>query len=155
MITKMRKFSIQRLKAQSILEYAVFSACFIAALIAMQIYVKRGIEGRLKQSSDDIGEQYAPTNTTADITTKQNSAQVITSQLVQLGEPFTDTNNNGVYDAGEPFTDTDGDTNYDVYYSDPDQKFPIYGIKSNVNVNETTTRTGNEKLGAFENNLWK
>ena len=33
-------------------------------------------------------------------------------------EPFTDTNNNGQWDAGEPYVDTDGDGNYDVEKTD-------------------------------------
>lgn len=56
-------------KAQSTLEYAVIIACIVAALIAMQIYIKRGISGRLRAIADDLGEQYAPQKTTSDITT--------------------------------------------------------------------------------------
>jgi predicted hydrocarbon binding protein len=64
-------------KAQSILEYAVLTACFIAALVGMQIYLKRGIEGRLKATADDLGRQYAPKNTLSE-TTITFSSQTIT-----------------------------------------------------------------------------
>ena len=47
-------------KAQSTLEYAVLIAIVVGALIAMQVYIKRGIQGRWKQASDDIGEQFSP-----------------------------------------------------------------------------------------------
>ena len=45
-------------KAQSTLEDALSTAVVIGALIAVQVYVKRGMEGRLRSSADDIGTQY-------------------------------------------------------------------------------------------------
>ena len=45
-------------KAQTMLEYAILLAIIVAALIVMQVYLKRGIQGRWKQSIDDMGEQY-------------------------------------------------------------------------------------------------
>lgn len=56
------------IKAQSILEYAVIIAVVVAALLAMQIYVKRSFQGRFRQAADSIGEQYAPKNTDSLIT---------------------------------------------------------------------------------------
>lgn len=53
---------------QSIVEYAALIAIVVAVLIAMQIYIKRGISGRLRAASDDIGEQYEPKKTTSDFT---------------------------------------------------------------------------------------
>lgn len=58
-------------KGQSILEYTVVIACLIAALVAMSVYIKRGVEGRLRVTSDSIGEQYSPRNTESDIATSQ------------------------------------------------------------------------------------
>jgi Flp pilus assembly pilin Flp len=52
-------------KAQSTLEYAVVLAVVAGALLAMQIYVKRGIQGRLRSSTDTVGEQYSAGRTTA------------------------------------------------------------------------------------------
>lgn len=49
-----------RKKGQSTLEYAVVIAVVVAALVIMQMYVRRGFQGRLRQSADDIGEQFAP-----------------------------------------------------------------------------------------------
>jgi len=45
-------------KGQSTLEYAILVIIVIAALISLSSYVKRGVQGRLKQSSDDIGDQF-------------------------------------------------------------------------------------------------
>ena len=50
-------------KAQSTLEYAVLIIIVIGALLTIQIYIKRGIQGRLKQATDDIGSQFSPGNT--------------------------------------------------------------------------------------------
>ncbi|MBM3246502.1 MAG: hypothetical protein FJZ13_04160 [Candidatus Omnitrophica bacterium] len=55
--------------AQSTLEYAVIIAVVVAGLVAMQVYIKRGFQGRLRQASDDIGEQFSPGNTTGTTTT--------------------------------------------------------------------------------------
>jgi Flp pilus assembly pilin Flp len=57
-----------RTKAQSTIEYAVMVACLAAALIGMQIYIKRGIQGRIRSAADEIGGQYSATTTTSDIT---------------------------------------------------------------------------------------
>lgn len=38
--------------------------CVVAALLAMQVYFKRGIQGRLRQTADALGQQYAPKKTT-------------------------------------------------------------------------------------------
>ena len=53
---------LKKKKAQSTLEYAVLIIIVIGALIAIQSYVKRGIQGRLRQAADDIGDQYEAGN---------------------------------------------------------------------------------------------
>ena len=50
-------------KGQSTLEYAVLIVIIIAALLAMNQYIKRGLQGRLKSATDDIGDQFSPGNT--------------------------------------------------------------------------------------------
>ncbi|MDP8259867.1 MAG: hypothetical protein P9L96_02535 [Candidatus Gygaella obscura] len=50
-------------KAQTIIEYAVFVAFLVAAVIAIQVYFKRGVQGRIRQTADEIGSQYDPENT--------------------------------------------------------------------------------------------
>lgn len=59
-------------KGQSTLEYAVVIAVVVGALLAMQVYIKRGIQGKLRQSSDDIGEQFSPGYTTGTYVTYSN-----------------------------------------------------------------------------------
>ena len=50
-------------KGQSTMEYAILIIIIIGALLAVQVYIKRGIQGKMKSSADDIGQQYSPDNT--------------------------------------------------------------------------------------------
>jgi|SRR3989338_3106810 len=47
-------------RGQSTLEYALLVAAVVAGLVMMQIYLKRGVGGKLKGAADDIGEQFDP-----------------------------------------------------------------------------------------------
>lgn len=60
-------------KGQSAMEYAILIAVIVAALVAMQIFVKRGASGKLKASSDQIGAQYDPMKVTSDFYTSSKS----------------------------------------------------------------------------------
>jgi len=57
-------------RGQSTLEYAILVVVVIMALIGIQAYLKRGISGRMRESTDQIGEQFSPDFTTYNITTK-------------------------------------------------------------------------------------
>lgn len=46
---------------QTTLEYIFLVVIVVAALISMQMYIKRGLQGRAKSSADDIGQQYGTT----------------------------------------------------------------------------------------------
>lgn len=89
-----------RKRGQGTLEYALIIAVVVAALLAINIYMKKGVLGRLKASTDEIGKQFDPagnfsyswraasggTTTTAeerdtatgDITSNISSAETIT-----------------------------------------------------------------------------
>lgn len=60
-------------KGQSTLEYVIMIAVIAAALVAMQAYIKRGVQGKLRSSTDEIGEQYSPGYTTGSYTTTTGS----------------------------------------------------------------------------------
>jgi len=70
----------KRRKGQTTLEYGVIIAVVVAGLVAMQSYIKRSMQGRLKQSADDIGEQYSPdtSSSTYTITTTMNTTETVT-----------------------------------------------------------------------------
>lgn len=65
---------INKKRGQSTLEYAVLIIIIIGALLSIQVYIKRGIQGRLKQATDDIGKQYSDGNT------KVNKTVTVTSK---------------------------------------------------------------------------
>lgn len=58
---------LRRKKAQSTAEYAIIIAIVVGALVAMQVYVKRGMQGRFKDAVEDLA-----TNTT-DLEPKNNT----------------------------------------------------------------------------------
>lgn len=56
-----------RCQGQMAIEYAALLVIVIGALLAMQMYFKRGVQGRIKTSVDSVGEQYDPLTTEADV----------------------------------------------------------------------------------------
>jgi len=80
----------RNLRGQSTLEYVILVGFIVAALIAMGVYMKRGFQGRLRESTDQIGQQYSAGSTTSDYTTTTQVAQtetvtagVTTTQVTQ------------------------------------------------------------------------
>jgi hypothetical protein len=82
--------TMRNLKGQSTLEYAILIIIIIAALITLQSYIKRGVQGRLGSSTDTIGDQfstssnanyYKQTNTGSD-TLDSNIRGVANTQLL-------------------------------------------------------------------------
>lgn len=66
-------------RGQSTLEYAVLIVVIIAALVAMQVYLKRGVQGRMRESTDQIGEQFSPGYTTSNrVTTTFSESKELT-----------------------------------------------------------------------------
>ncbi len=60
-------------RGQSTLEYAILIAVIVGGLLAMQVYVKRGMQGRLRSAADDIGGQYSPEKVYSSFTTTSSS----------------------------------------------------------------------------------
>ena len=54
-------------RGQTSLEYAVLLIIVIGAFIAIQNYMKRGVQGRWKSAVDDLGEQYDPRTAVTDV----------------------------------------------------------------------------------------
>lgn len=72
-------------KAQSTMEYTMIVACIVAALLAMQHYIKRGAEGKLRESADSIGEQYDAKHVDSRVTVSQQGTTEYKSQQVREG----------------------------------------------------------------------
>ena len=83
---------LEQRKAQSTLEYAIIIAVVVGALLAMQVYIKRGIQGKLQASTDSIGEQYSAGNTSVKYVTTQvdpSSFQTVDRFGMKEGEDMT------------------------------------------------------------------
>ena len=68
---------------QSMAEYAIVLTVVIGAIIAMQLYVKRGLQGKVKDVTDNVGvglgamnqtNQYEPYYASSDYNVKQSQA---------------------------------------------------------------------------------
>lgn len=108
-------------------EYAALVAIVVGALLAMHIYMQRGMSGRLRSASDSIGEQYAPKDTTSNMTLRMTGRTTTTSVLM-LNQSI---GNNMTADVMR--------TTATIDPANP----------------ETTSRTGNETVGPLGNNLWE
>ena len=71
---QMRMKRARSQRGQSVLEYALLLGVVIAVIVALQLYFKRGLQGRWKEASDQIGEQFT-TNETYTIQTRQQSSR--------------------------------------------------------------------------------
>jgi Flp pilus assembly pilin Flp len=75
-------------KAQSTAEYAILIGIVVAVAVAMQTYVKRGLQGRLKDASDEFittlnGADWTNVSTVAATALNQYEPTELTSQSTQ------------------------------------------------------------------------
>lgn len=70
-------------RAQSTAEYAILIGLVVAAAITIQTYVKRGIQGRVKDAGDDFYTQFTGSTDWATIST--TAANTIASKQFEPG----------------------------------------------------------------------
>ena len=100
-------------KSQTVLEYAVLFSVVIAALLIMQVFIKRAYQGRLKKEADSVGQQYEMGKTTSESVTETTTSR----------ETYTggQTSASGVFGksvdvpTGMTVTKTDSRTTYKKY----------------------------------------
>ena len=113
----MLKF-LKNKKAQSVAEYVIILGLVVATVVAMQTYVKRGIQGRVKDAVDYVdnagdvegvvtfqGAQYEPYYLRSDISSSQRTEEGDTySRGGIVGKTLTseetETTGNKIYDLG-------------------------------------------------------
>lgn len=91
-------------RGQSITEYTVFITVVVMALLAMQVYLKRGVQGKIKDMADYISPTlYNPNTTTSEYNV--STGRIYTS-VYSLGAANTtvtlDQTNRTGYDYVEP-----------------------------------------------------
>ena len=109
------------------IEFATLIAVIVAAVIAMQIYMKRGVQGRLRSAVDSISDPYDAKNTNSDTTLMTNSQSKSETTLDR--------------DRLIPV----GNTNV---------KADVLVSKTTIE-QEKTERSGSETVGALGNDLWR
>ena len=99
-----------RNRGQSTLEYAILIIIIIGALLSIQVYIKRGIQGRLKSATDDIGDQFSVGNTNVTKTRFVNSVTFETfnkgvskSSLIEQDEITRETLSSNILDVNREF----------------------------------------------------
>ncbi len=96
---------LKRSRGQSTLEYALIIAVVVGGLLAMQIYMKRGMEGRMRKSADDIGKQFDAQSTYVHHeTTKKGTSVEVTDQT---GKTAVYSDSSAVGGAGSTAETTD------------------------------------------------
>jgi uncharacterized protein (UPF0333 family) len=94
-------------KGQSALEYALVVAVAVIALLAVNMYMRKGIQGRLKESTDQIGRQF-DANTFETSWQSASAGNTTTTESKALGS--TTTNITGTEVATRAEYDTFGTT---------------------------------------------
>ncbi len=103
---------IKNRKGQSVLEAAIVISCIAAALIAMQIYLKRGAEGRLRALADDLGSQYDPKGTVNITETLSNYSSTTTTTVDDATADATTQTSTSSSSSTEGYTGTETLTAY-------------------------------------------
>lgn len=62
-------------RGQTTLEFALLVIVVIGAVLAMQIWLKRSVMGKLRESGDQVGEQFSAGFTNANYTTTINGTR--------------------------------------------------------------------------------
>lgn len=81
----------QKTMGQSIAEYTVLISVIAAALLAMQIYMKRGIQATIKYSTDQFGNQSEWRETDPDeVTVQETTMQSLSDVETRIQQQVVD-----------------------------------------------------------------
>lgn len=75
-------------QAQATVEYILLIGIAAAAIIAASVYISRSFQGRLRQQTNILGEQYSPRNMSTNI--RQDTTVTYTDKLIK-DESWNDT----------------------------------------------------------------
>ena len=138
-------------KGQSMIEYAVITACFIAALTVMSVYLKRGLSGMWKDQSDRLGTIYSSQNTEYNERIIQEGTTVTRS----IPQKY-DTTGDGVYDRllMETYSVT-GPADFSIIINQgTGNEQAVEIIPADPNRSPMKTRTVRDETTSGQENLW-
>lgn len=88
---------LRKRKGQSSMELVIIMIIVMAALLSIQVYLKRGVQGRLRSAADDVGDQYSAGNTNVrkvvTVVSNEHQAQNGGTQTTTMNTPETTTTN--------------------------------------------------------------
>ncbi|MFA5272198.1 MAG: hypothetical protein WC412_07695 [Candidatus Omnitrophota bacterium] len=84
--------------AQAVLEYSLLIAVIVGAAIAMQVYIKRSMQGQIQLSGDQVGDQYVVADT-KNHELYRSEASVTELTAPGWGHPTTVTGVSGSYSS--------------------------------------------------------
>ncbi len=84
-----------RARGQSVAEYAVVFGVVIAAVVGMQIYVKRGLQGKMRDATDFVGARLGQSAGLATTTAQYEPYYAQSNFAVDQSSKVTDTVNVG------------------------------------------------------------
>lgn len=70
-------------RGSTFVEYGTLIAIIVAALLSMQVYLKRGFSGKLRAAADSVGAPYAPKETTSNFTLRGRSDTTTESKVIK------------------------------------------------------------------------
>ena len=75
-------------KGQSLLEYVLLIIIVMGAFLAMQNYIKRGVQGRWREAVDDMGSQYDPRVASGEVLHRviSNSETIVSVEKTTLSD---------------------------------------------------------------------
>lgn len=75
-------------QGQSMIEYVILIVIVIGALIVMQVYMKRGVQGRWKTAVDELGDMYDPEATKINLVYNYLTVSNSTTKVISVGGKF-------------------------------------------------------------------
>lgn len=90
---------LKRIKGQSMVEYALIITIVALALLAVNIYMKRGVEGKLRDSGDSIGQQFEARAT--EVIVNRDASGTVSEENLAGKTTVTLTGDKSVYSGSE------------------------------------------------------
>ena len=86
-----RRVGVFTRRGQSIMETSILFMVVFFAFLAMMVYIKRSVQGRLRGDADSIGQQYDFQRTASNMTTVRSSHMTTTIQTQEQAvvDPLT------------------------------------------------------------------
>lgn len=105
-------------RAQSISEYAVLLAVIAGALLGMQVYLKRGIQGRIRDLADQISSKHYESKDTESYYETEQKGTTVQEYKDGVARTFQD----GTDEDGKSKAETIARSGHEVVYPEEDEE---------------------------------